>query len=490
MAFEDLIHPLLGSYTRSPQWVKSTLGWAYARLPKRLRWGPDHARWRALAGERRAEVLQHEVQRRLRETLEFALTTVPAYRSHASLLSRLDRPLDVLRELPVVSKLDIKRDPAAFMSSASRPAQRLETFTGGSTANPMRFFLERHVTRTREYGFIADFQSMVDARDGDVVLALRGRTVPTANIGGPVWMYEPIKRQLMLSTDHLSAERMPDYVQALRKFRPTVVEAYASALYPLAKWLRLHPAPDVVARIKGVLLYSESVPAHQLELFREVFHCPVLCHYGHSERVLMATTLPDDDRYFFWPQYGHLELVDEQGEPITQPGVVGELVGTSFDNHVMPFIRYRTGDLGAWSGRPAHPAMAGFPVLDRIEGRRQEMVVCRDGRLISITTLGAAHFNELAEVQAIQYEQHQPGLIELKVEASAPLSSKVKESIAQAVREKTQGGCEVTIAEVQRITRTERGKQVMLIQHLDLHEAFAAPEARLPEAPVAAAERM
>jgi phenylacetate-CoA ligase len=107
------------------------------------------------------------------------------------------------------------------------------------------------------------------------------------------------------------------------------------------------------------------------------------------------------------------------------------------------------------------------------------MVVCRDGRLISITTLGAAHFNELAEVQAIQYEQHERGRIELKVETSAPLSGKARESIVHAVREKTQGGCEVEIVEVDRIARTERGKQMLLIQHLDLSREFAAPEAEL-----------
>ncbi len=477
MAFEDIIHPYLGMYTRSPQWVKSSLGWAYAHLPKRMRWGRGYRRWRALAGERRPEVLHREAEQRLRATLDVALRTVPAYERFAALRMHLDRPFELLRELPVVSKLDIKGDPSAYLSSAFGPAHRLETFTGGSTANPLRFYLQRHVTRPREYGFIADFESLVGHTDDDVVLALRGRTVGTANDGGPVWMYEPIKRQLMLSTDHLFAERLPDYVAAMRRFRPVVVEAFASALYPLAKWLRLHPAPDVVRRLKGVLLYSESVPAHQLDLFREVFKCPVLRHYGLSERVLMATTLPDDDRYFFWPQYGHLELIDFEGRLVTEPGVLGEIVGTSFDNHVMPFIRYRTGDIGAWSDRPPPPALLGFPVLERIEGRSQEMVVTRDSRLISITTLGAAHFNELAQVQAIQYEQRQPGLIQLKVETTAPLTLSSRETIAKAVRDKTQGGCDVEIVEVDHIERTSRGKRLLLVQHIDLSAEFSAPEA-------------
>ena len=65
-----------------------------------------------------------------------------------------------------------------------------------------------------------------------------------------------------------------------------------------------------------------------MRLFRELFACPVLKHFGQSERVLMAASMPDDERYFFWPQYGHFELVDQDGNAVTTPGVLGEIVGT------------------------------------------------------------------------------------------------------------------------------------------------------------------
>jgi phenylacetate-CoA ligase len=193
----------------------------------------------------------------------------------------------------------------------------------------------------------------------------------------------------------------------------------------------------------------------------------VLRGYGHTERVLLAATMPDDDRYFFWPLYGHLELVDPAGEAITEPGVLGEIVGTSFDNSVMPFIRYRTGDFGAWSASP-HPELPGYPVLERIEGRLQEFVVCNDERLISVCTLGAAHFSQLAEVEAIQYEQCKPGHLVLKIVSRKDLAADTVRKVSQAVADKTQGGCEVAISRVPSIVRTGRGKQQMLIQHLDI----------------------
>jgi phenylacetate-CoA ligase len=482
VALEDLIHPYLGAYTHSPQWVKSSLGWAYSRIPDTLRLGADHARWRKLASIRDPQALAAEAEQRLRTTLSTALKSVPAYRGLRDLGSRLDRPFEVLAQMPLVGKADIKRDVAGYLSVQARSRQRLESFTGGSTANPMRFYLQRHVSRIREYAFMAEFQARVGMRDGDGVLALRGRTVPTARHGGALWMHEPIKNQLILSSDHMQPQNLPAYVQALRRWRPPFIQAFPSALYPLAKWLAMYPAPDVTESIRGVMLYSETAYPHQIELFKSVFRCPVLMHYGHSERCVMGATLPDDDRYFFWPQYGHVELVDESGDAVTTPGASGEIVCTAFDNAVMPLVRYRTGDRGVLGG-PGQQNLQGFPVLDRIEGRIQEMVKCRDGRLISITTLGAAHFNQLAGVTAIQFEQYQPGVLMLKVETAEALTAAMRRAIQRAVEDKTQGGCTVEVAEVASIPRTPAGKQLMLLQHLDLEREFAAPRSSVAPLP-------
>jgi len=351
---------------------------------------------------------------------------------------------------------------------------RLEMFTGGSTRNPMQFYLQKHVSRPKEYAFIHDFRERVGMGANDAVLALRGRTVQSAaQPGGSIWMYEPIKRQLILSSDHLERRFMPAYAQALALHRPAFIEAFPSALYPLARWLAANPMPEFTREVKGVMLYSENVYGYQMEKFREVFKCPIISHYGHSERVLMAASMPDDDRYFFWPQYGYFELLDAENRPITQPGKLGFVVGTSFDNKVMPFVRYRTGDLAVLSDR-GHPMLPGYPACERIVGRLQEFIVCRDHRLVSITTIGVAHFPELAEVETIQYEQDRPGRIVLKVVADHQLTPDQIDRIGRAVAAKTQGGCDVEVAQVDHIARTPRGKARMLVQNLDIRRYFGA----------------
>src|SRR5436190_1770854 len=248
--------------------------------------------------------------------------------------------------------------------------------------------------------------------------------------------------------------------------------AIASARHPGTSRSRCADAasrapPEFTENVRGVMLYSENVFDFQMKKFREVFRCPIVKHYGQSERVLMAASLPGDERYFFWPQYGWLELLDAKSRPVTTPGELGFVVGTSFDNQVMPFVRYRTGDLAMLSAT-AHPDLPGYPACERIEGRLQEFLVCRDERLVSITTLGVGHFPELSSVEAIQYEQHRAGEVVLKVVARPKLAPAQAEHIAHAVREKTQGGCDVRIEHVDHIPRSERGKFRMLIQNMDL----------------------
>ena len=107
-------------------------------------------------------------------------------------------------------------------------------------------------------------------------------------------------------------------------------------------------------------------------------------------------------------------------------------------------------------------------------GRLQEFVVCRDERLVSITTIGVAHFAEMAAVEAIQYEQHEAGRLMLKVAAPEPLGAEALARMGAAVERKMQGGCTVAVEQVQRIERTPRGKARMIVQHLDVRSYFGA----------------
>jgi phenylacetate-CoA ligase len=468
---DDGLYGLAGYYQTAPQWIKTVAGGAYSLLPPALRHGPAYKEFRAAFAS--STVDPAYVTGRLRETLTAALQDVPAFADYRHLVANLAAsPTSVLEQLPFTSKEDIKRRLNDCVNQRQDLRARMRMFTGGSTSIPMTFYVQRGVSRAKEWAAFHAMGERFGTEGAGIVLALRGRTIGTAG-RGRVWSYEPIKRHLMLSTDHLEPRFMPEYVDALRRWRPVHIHAFPSALYPLLRWLRQEGYESLLSQVKSVVLTSESVFEYHMAAFKAFFDCPVMVTYGHTERVLLANTLPNDSRYHFWPQYGYLELIDSAGRVITKPGEVGEIVGTSFDNLVMPFVRYRTGDYGALGESP-NAAAAGFKVLDRIEGRVQEYVVCRDHRLVTVTTLGAAHFHQLESCDRIQYHQTTPGELLLRVVAGRPLGDEARREIEQAVREKTQGGCDVKVVEVDRIPLTERGKQRLLVQELDVMRYLGA----------------
>ncbi|MBC7512848.1 MAG: phenylacetate--CoA ligase family protein [Herminiimonas sp.] len=476
MAMEDMLHPCLDLYFASPQWVKNSVGQAYSMVAGIAR-GRQHAGFAAQAALVAPEAVLALRTQKLRATLRHALTSVPAYRDYHDLLTQLDAPHQVLAQLPLVCKERLRANPLQFMASTADPRARLKVSTGGSTAVPMVFYLQKGVSRSREHAFIAAFHQRAGMQPGEIVLALRGRSVPRAACSaGRMWMYEPIKKELILSCDHLARSFMPSYVQAIRQWKPAFIQAYPSAIYPLARWLLDNPAPDISQRIRAIMLFSENVLPHHRQLLEAVFDCPILQHYGQSERVLMAGSMPDDPRYFFFPHYGHFELVDTAGRAVTTPGMPGEIVGTAFDNDVMSFIRFRTGDLAILGG-PSHPLLPGYPVVERIEARLQEFIVCNDRRLIAVNTLTTGHFADLENAEDVQFEQTTPGHLQVRVAPGARLSDQARRRIAQALEAKTQGGCAVEVIGVDRIARTQRGKQRMLVQHLDLRAYFGAAPA-------------
>src|SRR5258706_14199898 len=139
----------------------------------------------------------------------------------------------------------------------------------------------------------------------------------------------------------------------------------------------------------------------------------------------------------------------------------------------MPFVRYRTGDLAMLSDR-SHPLLPGYPACERIVGRLQEFIVCRDHRLVSITTIGGAHFPELAAIETIQYEQDRPGEVALKVVADHPLTPEQGDRIGRAAAPKMQGGCDVHVVQGDHLARPAPGNPRMLIQNLDIRRYFGA----------------
>jgi phenylacetate-CoA ligase len=86
-------------------------------------------------------------------------------------------------------------------------------------------------------------------------------------------------------------------------------------------------------------------------------------------------------------EWAFLEIVDAEGQPLP-PGHEGRIIVTTFDNRVMPFIRYDIGDRGVISPNPC----ACGRTLRTLEfkGRTAELIELEDNRVVSLLDVAYA----------------------------------------------------------------------------------------------------
>jgi phenylacetate-CoA ligase len=189
--------------------------------------------------------------------------------------------------------------------------------------------------------------------------------------------------------------------------------------------------------------------------------------YGHSEKLVLAGYCRHTHHYHAEPTYGYFELVDKMGRVIRKKGAVGEIVGTSFHNPGMPFIRYKTGDFAEYVGNHCEACGRTLPVFRAVRGRWSgERIFNADGNFVTTTALNL--HNELFQViNGLQYVQPRKGALIVLIIKSPLYTQSHETALYDHFKGKLDADTEVVIRYVERLLRRPNGKFVQLISRLN-----------------------
>lgn len=464
MISEDRLYPLLALYERMPRQVRYAVGRAYGLLPQRWRLGARYGEFKALAAtgtQWTSEESWGYQLTQLRTVLQHAADSCPFYqKSFARAGFRPDsiRDPEDLKACPLLEKKDLQHHLPEMVSTVFPASMRLYITTGGSTGVPVGFYLHKGVSRPKEQAFLEAMWRRAGYFDGARLAVIRGH-VTSSRAEGPIASYDATRQWLLLSSSHLTPDRLPDYLEALERFRPDLLHVYPSAALQLAEYLETAgQSPGLPLR--GLLCGSERLTIPQKRLLERVFRCRVYRWYGHAERVVLAGEGAQSELFYFFPQYGFVEFgpPDEDG--------LREVIGTSFHNLVMPLIRYRTGD----RARLAEPLEATdrefpWPAVTDIAGRDQEFLVSATGRRISLTAFNM-HDAIFDDLYAVQFYQDQRGIAEFRYVAAPQFHASRLPSIEAGIRKKLGDDFEIAFRQVTEVERTPRGKHRWLVSRL------------------------
>jgi len=396
---------------------------------------------------------------KLNEIIAHAYATTPGYRKLMGIKTSPGelRSLAEVCELPTTNKEMLRKHIQDFTVA---DAKGEFVTTGGSTGIPLGFYRSKKAFAV-ELAAKAHQYARRGWHENLRQFVMRG--VPITSSDG--MQFFPEFNELRASSYHLTNDYMENYWQHWRSYQPEVFRCYPSSGVRFARYLQ--EQGHNVSGLKVILCASENLYDHQKQLLEEVFNCPVYGHYGQYEQVALAGYCERADTYHVLPFYSFVELIDTQGNAITQPGQVGEVVGTSFHMTDTPFIRYRTQDRAVFKSDHCDACGRPYMTWSRIDGRLQELVVTKTGAHVSMTAINM-HDETFETIKQFQFEQHEVGKIILKYVADQALSDTALGKLKINLEKKFTDDMHLSIQRVESIPLTKRGKHRFLIQHLSL----------------------
>lgn len=449
-------------------WVRRKFGprtqiWDNEEFKRYYQWLQETQWW----SRDQLEALQLE---QLRALVQHAYGNVPYYRrvfDERRLTPKDISTLNDLQEIPLLTKEDVRNNFEDLIARNIDRARLEYRTTGGSTASPLGLYCDKYTTDPHEFAFILRQWDWAGYRFGDRIVTLRGNLITRLERGGKRawWDYNTHSNELVLSSSFgMSEENMYRYVEKIKEFRPEFIQAYPSSMEILARFVRRSRLDAI--KVKAIFLESETVYPYQREVIESQFGGKIFAGYGMTERVADAVECERHEGYHVSMEYGILELVDKNNEPITQAGTLGRVVGTGFDTYRMPLLRYATDDLAMYATGECS-CNRQLTLIQDFKGRILEFIVSKTGQIF---TLLLGHAPVWGRIRELQFLQEREGELIVKI-AKAPAFSETE--IAQQVLEELYKRLDeeqfnIRIIFVDRVPRTKRGKLRFLEQRLPI----------------------
>ena len=396
--------------------------------------------------------------------LKHSYINVPYYRNlfdkHGINIQKIQNFSD-LKVIPFLTK-EIIRENLDDLRARNFDKSFFEPVTtGGSSGTPLSFFMQRGYSRPRENAFIAAiWQRIGYSMNNDKRMILRGPIVDNNSH----MQYKPASKELICSTYHLVDEHILSCLERMKSDNIQYIHGHISSVTLFARFLIEN---ETTYPLKAVLGASEKVFSFQREMINKAFQCRLFTWYGQSEQVVLAGECEFSNQYHIQPEYGFTELIDKVGNQIQDGDETGEIVGTSFNNFVMPLIRYRTGDIGRY-GSGSCPCGREFDLFDRIDGRIYEYIWTKDNRKISLTGLiFGQHYKAFERIEKMQIAQEEKGEIEIRIVQSRSYTQQDEMEIRSVITKAVQSGLQISFNYLDEINATNSGKHQFLIQNIN-----------------------
>jgi len=362
-------------------------------------------------------------------------------------------------DIPLLTK-DLVRDRFHTLVAANVALERrIEKVTSGSTGQPLRFFKDLWVGQAEIAALLfLKLQHQVPLDAIEVLLTVHEITEPQFDHQGrPRSNINGLPPTIRIPEQAMIGSEIATQLGVWASLGPYWLHGSGSCLVRLAKDIAEHDIA-IPRRPEAAITFGDTTYSAERRLIGEILGCPVNSWYGsHELGGYVAGTVGTADAYACNPWLVYVEVTDETGRclPLGEPG---HLVITDLNNHVMPFIRYETGDMAELSDS----TIGGFRVLTTIHGRSAtECIRLPSGKLLTPMTFSRVFQNEVVatSVRRWQCQQLASNAIELRIVWAVPPDDQFQALLIQRARRAVDVDTEITIRSVPELEALPSGKR-------------------------------
>jgi phenylacetate-CoA ligase len=228
------------------------------------------------------------------------------------------------------------------------------------------------------------------------------------------------------ATEGADPARARRLARELRGRPPALVWGISNSLYVLSLGL-VESGLSIPAR--ACVSEGNHLPGRYRGTIEAAFECRLLERYGSWETGIVAHECPEAGGLHLLAEGVLVEIARSDGSP-AHPGEVGDVLVTLLRNRAMPLLRYRIGDLVEAPEEGGCACGRGLPLLGRLVGRANELLLAADGRLVPPEAVSAVMTSAAASVVEFQVVQG----ADLRLEVSLVQRGERRDLFADRVR--------------------------------------------------------
>jgi phenylacetate-coenzyme A ligase PaaK-like adenylate-forming protein len=244
---------------------------------------------------------------------------------------------------PLVDRVDLLPQIARLTEAGMRHSIEKRK-TSGSTGTPFAFYKDREMTGWMDAAMWAAYSwhgIAPGARQARFWGVPRGRVARTARR-----VTDFLQHRRRFDAFAASPATSAAFFHELRRFRPEYAYGYPSLLRSFAAQCTAKRLEGRDLGIRKVICTGEILSPDTRRVLAEFFDCRIVNEYGCTESGLLAFECEAGTPHVI-PVAALPEVVTSTGERVAQ-GDLGEVVVTDLYGGVLPLLRYRLHDRGAW----------------------------------------------------------------------------------------------------------------------------------------------